>query len=53
MRNIYIGLLLDAAAFWGSVARVTSASDGPIVDLEYGAYQGYYNDTYDLNIWKR
>ena len=29
--------------------------EGPsstVVDLGYATYQGYYNDTYDLNVWK-
>ena len=26
---------------------------GPIVDTGYAKYEGYYNETYDLNIWKR
>ncbi|KAJ2993853.1 hypothetical protein NUW58_g1719 [Xylaria curta] len=26
---------------------------GPVVSLGYATYEGYYNDTYDLNIWKR
>ncbi|OTA63197.1 putative carboxylesterase [Hypoxylon sp. EC38] len=25
---------------------------GPTVDLGYATYEGYYNETYDLNIWK-
>ncbi|KAI3328107.1 alpha/beta-hydrolase [Xylariaceae sp. AK1471] len=25
---------------------------GPTVNLGYATYEGYYNDTYDLNIWK-
>jgi hypothetical protein len=26
---------------------------GPVVNLGYATYEGYYNNTYDLNIWKR
>jgi hypothetical protein len=26
---------------------------GPIINVGYATYEGYYNDTYDLNIWKR
>ncbi|KAI1132223.1 Alpha/Beta hydrolase protein [Nemania abortiva] len=29
-----------------------SALSTPVVDLGYASYEGYYNDTYDLNIWK-
>lgn len=40
-------LLLTAAASWTlAVAR------GLVVDLGYETYKGYYNSTYDLNIWK-
>ncbi len=29
-------------------------ADGPapIVELDYGKYQGYYNETFDLNIYR-
>lgn len=27
-------------------------SSSTVVDLGYATYRGYYNDTYDLNIWK-
>ncbi|KAI0506603.1 Alpha/Beta hydrolase protein [Xylaria bambusicola] len=39
------------AAAGGSAELVLSAS-GPIVSLGYATYEGYYNGTYDLNIWK-
>ncbi|OTB01129.1 hypothetical protein M426DRAFT_14848 [Hypoxylon sp. CI-4A] len=29
-----------------------AVSSAPTVDLGYAKYAGYYNDTYDLNIWK-
>ncbi|KAI0112061.1 Alpha/Beta hydrolase protein [Nemania sp. FL0031] len=29
-----------------------STVSGPVVNLGYATYEGYYNDTYDLNIWK-
>ncbi|KAI0109343.1 alpha/beta-hydrolase [Hypoxylon sp. NC0597] len=31
---------------------LTQAPPSPIVDLEYALYQGYYNATYDLNIYR-
>ena len=34
-------------------ASSSSNSSAPTVDLGYATYQGYYNDTYDLNVWKR
>ncbi len=40
------------AAAGGSVELPLSVS-GPIVSLGYATYEGYYNGTYDLNIWKR
>ncbi|KAI3340328.1 Alpha/Beta hydrolase protein [Ustulina deusta] len=39
------------AAAGGSVELPLSVS-GPIVSLGYATYEGYYNGTYDLNIWK-
>ncbi|KAH8817012.1 putative carboxylesterase [Xylogone sp. PMI_703] len=49
------GVLAAAAAAAVCVADALAApraSNGPIVDLGYSAYQGYYNNTYDLNVWK-
>lgn len=40
-------LLLTATAPWTLVS-----ARGPVVDLDYEAYEGYYNGSYDLNIWK-
>ncbi|KAH8898020.1 putative carboxylesterase [Thozetella sp. PMI_491] len=37
-------------AFWVELALAKAPS--LIIDLGYATYQGYYNDTYDLNIWK-
>ncbi|KAI1173070.1 Alpha/Beta hydrolase protein [Nemania sp. FL0916] len=34
------------------VERPLSTISGPVVDLGYATYEGYYNATYDLNIWK-
>lgn len=43
-------LLALAAAPTGLAASVQTSS--PVVDLGYATYQGYYNNTYDLNIFK-
>lgn len=46
-------------SWFGSALWVTNAlgcrdpSSRLQVDLGYAIYQGYYNDTFDLNIWKR
>lgn len=47
------------ATFWamaplaqGRVPR-TARSSAPSVDLGYATYQGYHDDTYGLNVWKR
>ncbi|KAI0148284.1 putative carboxylesterase [Hypoxylon sp. NC0597] len=32
--------------------QVVAVLAGPTVDLGYATYEGYYNETYDLNIWK-
>lgn len=40
-------------AVWVAKAVVCLASDAiPTVDLGYARYQGYYNDTYELNVFK-
>lgn len=36
-----------------SVSCEIDTTSGLTVDLDYAVYQGYYNDTFDLNIWKR
>lgn len=36
----------------GRVLR-TARSSAPTVDLGYAAYQGYHDDTYGLDVWKR
>jgi hypothetical protein len=32
--------------------QTDNTTDAPIVDLDYSVYQGYYNPTYDLNVFK-
>lgn len=34
------------------VASVRAKASDPVVDLGYSSYQGYYNTTTGLNIWK-
>ncbi|KAI1749224.1 Alpha/Beta hydrolase protein [Xylaria castorea] len=36
----------------GGFAELPFSVSGPIVSLGYATYEGYYNGTYDLNIWK-
>ncbi|KAI1347773.1 Alpha/Beta hydrolase protein [Xylaria sp. FL0043] len=45
-------LALVCAAAGGSAEFPLSVSAGPLVNLGYATYEGYYNGTYDLNIWK-
>lgn len=46
-----ISLLLALATAPASLAtRVHTAS--PVVDLGYARYQGLYNSTYDINVFK-
>lgn len=33
-------------------AALAGSADGPVVDLGYAKYQGTYNSTFDLNIFK-
>lgn len=47
---VHLKSLLAISAFSGTVVALNS---GPIVDLGYANYEGYHNETYDLNIWKR
>ncbi len=35
-----------------ALAQAPPPSPGPTVDLGYATYQGYYDETYDLNVWK-
>ena len=46
-------LAAAAAAVCVAEALVSPRSNGPIVDLGYATYQGYYNNTFGLNVWKR
>ncbi|KAI0199850.1 Alpha/Beta hydrolase protein [Astrocystis sublimbata] len=50
-RSSWLVIAVACAAIGGSAKPVLTAS-GPIVNLGYATYEGYYNGTYDLNIWK-
>lgn len=50
-----MALFLGAVVMsWASALdmRASPPNEGPVVDLGYAKYQGYYNATYDLNVWK-
>lgn len=48
-----IGSLVLLAFTAASVSLATPAqTSSPVVDLGYATYEGYYNDTYDLNVFK-
>lgn len=49
---ILVATLATAPLANGRVLR-TARSSAPTVDLGYAAYQGYHDDTYELNVWKR
>ncbi|KAI0873869.1 alpha/beta-hydrolase [Hypoxylon argillaceum] len=36
----------------GKLVETSPSVSGPVVDLGYATYEGYFNDTYNLNIWK-
>jgi hypothetical protein len=36
-----------------AIGAVNAAGVGPLVDLGYAKYRGYYSPEYDLNIFKR
>lgn len=44
-------VLLSFTAASNSLATPVQTST-PVVDLGYTTYEGYYNDTYDLNVFK-
>ncbi|KAI1813335.1 alpha/beta-hydrolase [Poronia punctata] len=52
------GCCLALLGFAGACQRTGTSDEhpttrsGPIINLGYATYEGYYNDTYDLNIWK-
>jgi hypothetical protein len=62
-------MLLRAAAAWAACVLVPTAaalpgdnepllpgqrgSSSPVVDLGYARYAGFYDSTYNLNVWKR
>ncbi|KAI0426624.1 Alpha/Beta hydrolase protein [Xylaria sp. FL1042] len=52
-RLTWLVVVVVACATTGRSAELPpSVSAGPIVSLGYATYEGYYNGTYDLNIWK-
>lgn len=49
---ILVATLATAPFANGRVVQ-TPRSSAPTVDLGYVAYQGYHDETYGLNVWKR
>lgn len=47
-----VAALATATPAQGRVLR-TARSSAPTVDLGYATYQGYHDDTYGLDVWKR
>ncbi|KAI0973135.1 Alpha/Beta hydrolase protein [Xylaria arbuscula] len=45
-----LGWLMVAVAC--AAVELPLIASGPVVSLGYATYEGYYNGTYDLNIWK-
>ena len=39
-----------SAAAWPGTPG--SRRDGPVVDLDYAKYRGYFDEQYGLNVWK-
>ncbi|KAH7018857.1 Alpha/Beta hydrolase protein [Ilyonectria destructans] len=61
MQGTFLRLLGATVVVWasGTTARhdvhirdSSDATGGPVIKLGYATYEGYYDDTYDLNIWK-
>lgn len=59
MRYLTILLSIGSVAASGftqqsvsTLQHATSDAEAPIVDLGYARYQGYYNSTFDLNVYR-
>lgn len=46
------GVVLSAPKLRESHNTVVATTSAPPIDIGYGIYQGYYNDTSQLNIYK-
>jgi len=44
--------LLTAGAFSSAAVIGATDSSGPVVDLGYAKYQGYYNSTFNTTIYR-
>ncbi|KAI0173305.1 putative carboxylesterase [Hypoxylon sp. FL1284] len=51
-RSICSWIIASVVGTIEAAALPRSPSSTPAVDLGYATYQGYYNSTYDLNVWK-
>lgn len=47
-----VAILATTPLAQGRVLR-TARSSAPTIDLGYATYEGYHDDTYGLNVWKR
>lgn len=46
-------LVVANTAYAGKPVEPHLPGYGPVVNLGYATYEGYYDDAYELNIWKR
>jgi hypothetical protein len=53
MRLVASSFLLALAIVTDHALATGSSESTPTVDLGYAVYEGVYNDTYNLNTWKR
>lgn len=53
MRRVAGSLLFALAVVTDHVFAAIPLESTPAVDLGYAVYEGVYNDTYNLNTWKR
>lgn len=53
MRRVASSFVLALAVITGHALAAIPLESSPTVDLGYAVYEGVYNDTYNLNTWKR
>lgn len=53
MKHVASSILFALAVVTDHAFAATPLESAPTVDLGYAVYEGVYNDTYNLNTWKR
>lgn len=50
--NHCLAVVATLIALSDAIRSTTAGAPGVEVDLDYSVYGGYYDDVYDLNVWK-